>query len=177
MGLKKLLEARRTSILNQWIDVVIGSYPPDSAIFFKSQGDGFLNPVGETTRTSLKKLFDSIINQNETDSWKASLEPLMKIRAVQNFTASQAVGFLFSLKTIIRKELKKDSQDLDSTDLVSMENRIDSMVLAGFDIYMQCREKIYDLKTNEERSKIYKAFARAGLIKDIAADEPELKFV
>jgi hypothetical protein len=31
---------------------------------------------------------------------------------------------------------------------------------------MECREKIYELKANEEKDKIYKAFKRAGLVKD-----------
>jgi hypothetical protein len=73
--------------------------------------------------------------------------------------------------------LKKEIKKINPEELVSIDTRIDSLALIGFDIFMQCREKIYDLKTNTERSKIYTAFARAGLIKEIAADEPDLKFV
>jgi hypothetical protein len=156
---------------------VTDTYAPDAALFFKNQGDGFLNPVGGTTRSILEKLFEAILKKTDADSIAVTLEPLIKIRAVQNFSPSQAVGFLFVLKTIIHKELKKELKKINPEELVSIDARIDSLALIGFDIFMRCREKIYDLKTNTERSKIYTAFARAGLIKEIAADEPDLKFV
>jgi RsbRD-like negative regulator of sigma factor len=177
MQLKKLLEDKKSSIVKKWFEFVIETYAPDAAIFFKSQRDNFANPVGGTTRSSLEKLYDVLLERNDVDSITATLEPLIKIRAVQDFSPSQAVGFLFSLKTIIRDELKKDLKKIDPADLASVDSSIDALALIGFDIFVQCREKIYSLKTNEERSKIYTAFARAGLIKEIEADEPDLKFV
>ncbi len=157
--------------------MTIDSYAPDAAMFFSNQMNDFLNPVGGTIRSSLESLYDTILFKKDVESIKSILEPIIKIRAVQNFTASQAVGFLFFLKKIIRKELRGELKKIDPTSLASIDAGIDAMALIGFDIYVQCREKIYDLKTNEERSKVYKAFARAGLIKDVAADEPNLKFV
>ena len=177
MGLRNLLENKKSSIINKWFEFVTDTYAPDAALFFKNQRDGFLNPVGGTTRDILEKLFEAILEKADADGIAVTLEPLIKIRAVQNFSPSQAVGFLFVLKTIIRKELKKELKKINPEELVSVDARIDSLALNGFDIFMQCREKIYDLKTNTERSKIYTAFARAGLIKEIAADEPDLKFV
>lgn len=177
MGLRNLLENKKSSIVNKWFEFVTDTYAPDAALFFKNQRDGFLNPVGGTTRDILEKLFEAILEKADADGIAVTIEPLIKIRAVQNFSPSQAVGFLFVLKTIIRKELKKELKKINPEELVSIDARIDSLALIGFDIFMQCREKIYDLKTNTERSKIYTAFARAGLIKEIAADEPDLKFV
>jgi hypothetical protein len=177
MGLRNLLENKKSSIINKWFEFVTDTYAPDAALFIKNQGDGFLNPVGGTTRSILDKLFEAILEKADADGIADTLAPLVKIRAVQNFSPSQAVGFLFVLKTIIRKELKKEIKKINPEELVSIDTRIDSLALIGFDIFMQCREKIYDLKTNTERSKIYTAFARAGLIKEIAADEPDLKFV
>ncbi len=177
MALKKLLEDKKSSIVKKWVQMTIDSYAPDAAMFFNNQMNDFLNPVGGTIRSSLESLYDTILFKKDADRIKSILEPLIKIRAVQNFTASQAVVFIFFLKKIIREELKKELKKIDPKSLASIDSGIDAMALIGFDIYVQCREKIYDLKTNEERSKIYKAFARAGLIKDIAADEPDLKFV
>jgi len=177
MVLEKLLEEKKSSIVKIWVQRTIDSYAPDAAMFFKNQMNDFLNPVGGTIRSSLESLYDTILFKKDAESIKSTLEPLIKIRAVQNFSASQAVAFLFFLKKIIREELKKEMKKIDPTSLAAVDASIDAMVLIGFDIYVQCREKIYDLKTNEERSKIYKAFARAGLIKEVAADAPNLKFV
>ena len=177
MGLTNLLEKKKSSIVKRWFEFVTDTYAPDAALFFKNQGDSFLNPVGGTTRSILEKLFEALLHKADADSIAVTMEPLIKIRAVQSFSPSQAVGFLFVLKTLIRKELKKEIKKIDPEELVSIDARIDSLALIGFDVFVQCREKIYDLKTNTERSKIYTAFARAGLIKEIAADEPDLKFV
>ena len=81
------------------------------------------------------------------------------------------------LKPIIRKVFKKNKNKLSVDDLLEMESRIDRLALAGFNVFMACREHIYSMKTNVERDKIYKAFARAGLIKEVPADEPNPKFV
>lgn len=177
MGLSDLLENKKSSIVNKWFEAVIDTYAPDAALFFKNQRDDFLNPVGGTTRSILEKLFELLLKKDDAACIAVTLEPLIKIRAVQKFSPSQAVGFLFILKTIIRNELKKEIKKIEPVELTSIDNRIDLLALIGFDIFVQCREKIYDLKTNTERSKIYTAFARAGLIKEIAADEPNLKFV
>ena len=177
MGLRDLLEKKKSAIVKKWFEFVVDTYAPDAALFFKNQTDNFLNPVGGTTRSVLEKLFKALLEKVDADSIAVTMEPLIKIRAVQSFSPSQAVGFLFVLKTLIRKEIKKEIKKIDPEELVSIDARIDSLALIGFDVFVQCREKIYDLKTNTERSKIYTAFARAGLIKEIAADEPDLKFV
>ena len=177
MGLKDLLEKKKSPIVKKWFEFVIDTYAPDAALFFKNQRDSFLNPVGGTTRSILEKLFDTLLENIDSGNISITLEPLIKIRAVQNFSPSQAVGFLFALKRLIRQELKNELTQINPEELVSMDTRIDSLALIGFDVFVQCREKIYDLRTNTERSKIYTAFARAGLIKEIAADEPDLKFI
>ena len=177
MELKSLLENKKSSIVKKWFELVIDTYAPDAAMFFKNQKDDFLNPVGGTTRNILETLFETLLEKFDTDSIAVTLEPLIKIRAVQKFSPSQAVGFLLALKTIIRNELKKELKKINTEELHLVDARIDSLALIGFDVFVQCREKIYDLRTHTERSKIYTAFARAGLIKEIAADEPDLKFV
>jgi len=40
-----------------------------------------------------------------------------------------------------------------------------------FDIYMMCREKIYELKANEVRNRTYRAFKRANLITENSPEE------
>jgi hypothetical protein len=177
MQLKRLLETKKTFIVKNWFEKVMRGYAPDTATFFKMQKDAFANPVGTTTDTVLKELFDAILEKKDTETISSIIDPLIRIRAVQNFTPSQAVGFIFILKQIIRDVVKKEATGISLNEHVEIENEIDMAVLIGFNTYMACREKIYSLRTNEERNKIYKAFARAGLIAEVEADEPNLKFV
>ena len=146
-------------------------------MFYQNQKDAFANPVGSTTKQSLTKLFYALLNPQEDAALTDLIDPLIRIRAVQDFTPSQATGFVFLLKPIVRKYFKKNKKNFDLDELLEMESRIDRLALVGFNVFMSCREQIYSMKTNVERDKIYKAFARAGLIKEVPADEPNPKFV
>ncbi|MBT8369512.1 MAG: RsbRD N-terminal domain-containing protein [Deltaproteobacteria bacterium] len=107
MALKKLLEEKKSSIIKKWVQKTIDSYAPDAAMFFNNQMNDFLNPVGGTIRSSLESLYDTILFKKDADRIKSTLEPLIKIRAVQNFTASQAVGFLFFFEKYHPRRVKK----------------------------------------------------------------------
>ncbi|NNK01255.1 MAG: RsbRD N-terminal domain-containing protein, partial [Desulfatitalea sp.] len=91
---------------------------------------------------------------------RQALDPIIRIRAIQDFTASRAVRFVFDLKAIIHAQIP------DAQGQAQLDARIDELALTAFDLYMSCREKIYDLKANEVKQRTYKAFAKAGLIKE-----------
>jgi len=102
-----------------------------------------------------------------TDVLTASVDPIVRIRAVQAFAPSQAVAFIFSLKRVIRTVLKKElSSEKLLRQLYEFDLKIDVLALIAFDAFMACREKIYDLKANEMRNRTLHAFERAKLVKD-----------
>jgi hypothetical protein len=59
---------------------------------------------------------------------------------------------------------------VSAEELARFDQRVDDLLLLAFDIYLQCREKIYELKVSTERDKIYSAFSRAGLIADVSKE-------
>lgn len=76
------------------------------------------------------------------------------MRSVQDFTPSQAVGFIFLLKKGIGEALKAEiHQESFLKDWIRFQEKIDEMALLAFDIYMSCREKICDLKVNQARAE------------------------
>jgi hypothetical protein len=167
MGLAEKLANKQQSIVKTWFDRVSATYPPDTSQFIKSRQDPFANPVGNALRTGLKALVSELCGSMSADTIHTHLDPIIRIRAVQQFTPTQATGFIQFLKPIIRSELKSELIDGSSyRDLLELEDRIDTLQFVAFDIYMQCREKIYDLKANVERSTVYSAFRRAGLVDD-----------
>lgn len=176
MRLAELLEHRKADIIEMWLDLILKSYPPDTTQFYKCQSDPFANPVGATTRKGLAKVFNEILGNMDHDAISASLDTIIRIRAIQNFSPSEAIAFIIELKRILKNALKKELKHSDQlTGLTQLEDRIDRVLLIGFDIYMQCREKINELKVSTERDKIYKAFYRAGLITEASEDGPGLK--
>ena len=176
MRLEDLLKREKAHLISKWFEALINTYPPDTSRFLKQQKDAFANPVGQTSLKALETLFDLFLTSTDHDSVVACLDPVIRIRAIQTmFSPSQVVGFIFSLKKILRTELKKELGDSAILkELHDVELKIDDIGLIAFDIFMGCREKIYEIKANEERNKIYKAFARAGLVAEIPEKDSEL---
>ena len=67
----------------------------------------------------------------------------------------------------------EDRAGLLLNEFVDYARRIDELMLIGVNIYVNCREKLFQLKVDTEREKIYSAFSRAGLIVDDPAEPPD----
>lgn len=173
--LEKILIESRAAILQEWFNHVVETYPDETARFLKSQKDPFANPVGRAVRNGVEDLFDELLRGLNREHAGACLDPMIRIRAIQNFTPSEAIGFIFSLKPVIRKIIgRKIAERNLSQEVHAFESKIDDLGLIAFDIYMKCREKIYEIKANEFRNRHYSAFRRAGLISEVP-DDPALK--
>ena len=169
--LEKLLNEKRPEIIKEWFTLVVETYPEETAKFLKSQKDPFANPVGKAVRNGVADLFDELVRGLDTENASAYLDPMIRIRAIQNFTPSQAIGFVFMLKDIIRQLLDRqiESSNLGG-EMRALEAKIDRLAMIAFDVYMKCREKIYEIKANEFRNRHYMAFRRAGLISEVPND-------
>ncbi len=176
MSLNNLLEQNKDAIVKKWLVSAIDNYPADTSIFMKRQKDPFANPVGNTLSVNLGPLFDELLNEMDYETITSHLDPILRVRAVQPIlSSSQSTGFIFLLKKVIREVLKKELSDLDSLkELLHFESKIDELTLIAFDVYLKCREKVYDIKANEERNRTFRAFERAGLLTEISADGPSL---
>ena len=175
MRLNTLLTKRKTAIVKKWFAATIETYPSDTAKFLKSRKDPFANPVGRTLYQGLEVLFDELLKEMDHDVMRSVLDPIIRIRAIQNFSPSQATGFIFFLKNVIRDNIKKeDPQAQLFSELLLFESKIDELGLIAFNLYMNCREKIYELKANEMKNRTFRAFERAGLVRETPADRPDL---
>jgi len=166
-GLVKIIEHKKSAITKKWFDLTAQTYAPDTAEFLKRNKDQFANPVGATMLTGLQGLLDQLIHSMDPEILSSHLDPIIRIRAAQNFTPAQATAFILSLKTVLRKDLAKELRDRRvAAELIAFESKIDQLCLMAFDIYMQCRETIFQISANETRNRIFKAFERAGLVSD-----------
>ena len=154
MNLEKLLAKKRDLIVDKWINSIHESYPSETVEFFRHQKNKFANPVGAEISEAVGPLFDELLNGNNQQNMFSLLDKIVRIRAVQAFPPSGAVAVVFLLKKIIRDETKKD---IDThgffEDLLELESRIDYCVLLAFDVYMKCREKIWEIKLDEFKKR------------------------
>ncbi|MBF0234517.1 MAG: RsbRD N-terminal domain-containing protein [Desulfamplus sp.] len=185
IDLNRQLELNKEKILTLWFEAAISSYPEDTARLLGKSKNRFDNPVGNATRQSLEDTFDNIMRMSLAENYKDytnskhgqtnkehvdqnrvenSLDPVIRIRAVQNFSASQAVAFVFELKTIVKSVLGKLPDE-------SFNYRVDLVALAAFNRFMKCRENIFLLKATEAKRRVHSAFERAGLVTELTEDE------
>jgi hypothetical protein len=154
MDLAALLEQNRETILAKWFDLISRTYPPATSEFLTKQEDQFRNPVGHAIGQGIGPIYDQVVSAMETDTIQRALDGIIRIRAVQEFTASEAVGFVFQLKTVMRDVINAQTQGLQQAhDLTEFESRVDRVALLAFDKYTECRERLHQVRTKEIRSR------------------------
>ena len=117
MQLDELLVEKRAVILSQWEDVLLEKFAPETTRIFKKQKDQFANPMGHKITAGLAELFDVICDTGSQEVETPALGQLIKLRAVQQVSASDAVSFVFQLKKIARKEWLKKVKKTSSYDI------------------------------------------------------------
>ncbi|MCL6472242.1 MAG: RsbRD N-terminal domain-containing protein [Firmicutes bacterium] len=161
--LKDILREKKPAILKSWFDVIMETYPAEAAGFLKGTKNRFTGAVGYTIHEGIDGIIEALIRGVPFEEITPLLDNIIKLRAVQNFSPSQAVAFIFHLKKIIKEELRNVSDThgvIDNETLSSLESKIDTLALMSFDIYMQSREKINELKVDEAKNMVFRLLQR-----------------
>jgi hypothetical protein len=159
MNLKDLLSRNEAAILKRWFNLILETYPADTATLMRKDKDQFTNPVGSTLSREIEVLFNKLCEGSQNERCQASLDSILKIRSVQNFSPSQAVGFVFLLKRAIGETLKNEiCKESVIDEWLKFQSRIDDLALQAFDAYMECREKICEIRINQARAEKEMAF-------------------
>ncbi|MGC2063852.1 MAG: RsbRD N-terminal domain-containing protein [Thermodesulfovibrionales bacterium] len=162
MSLSSLLSDKRSIILSNWCNAVIAGYPQDTSNFLRKNDNRFANPVGHTINDSFGHILDALLSGAGPEDSVVFLDNIIRIRAVQDFSPSQAVSFMFTLKKVVRDVMVQDKTNVVERDeLLLLDEQVDAFALASFEIYMQCREKLYDIKANELKNMTYRLLQKA----------------
>jgi hypothetical protein len=159
MALKKLIGKRRTEILGRWIEEVLDGYPAESKLFLKNEKDRFRNPIGYTITDGLERILDGIIRGETRAVVEEAIEDIIRMRAVQQFSPSEAVEFLQPLKGLIREATEGFEAESSSvhgkemySDFQELNAEIDRLTLIAVDCYDRCREVIKRLSMRPVRT-------------------------
>ena len=176
MHLKELLTKEKSVIISAWFDHLVDTYPSDSEYFLRNQMNEFSNPIGHTLRGETEKLFQLLLGDMNSIEMMASLDKIIRIRAVQDFKPSQAVGFIFSLKKIIRDKLLKAIVEQQMQDqFFAFESDIDKMSLYAFEVYTKCREDLLTVRWGELKRRYAKLLEHTGIFIDDFSQETNNK--
>jgi hypothetical protein len=177
MKLEDLLKQKAPHIRKRWFDLIIETYPADSQRFLREQKDRFANPVGSTLSRAVETLYHELLHGMDSEKVNASLDEIVRIRAVQDFSPAGAMAFMFLLKKVLKEELRQEIKENAAAweELLALESRVDEMALRGFDLYMKCRERIYEIRAKEAKNQVSRLLQKAGLLCEIPAWDPDRK--
>jgi hypothetical protein len=166
MGLKDVLRDRKPAIVKKWFAAALESYHADARGPMRRVEAQFTNPVGFDLDQGLNGLFDAVLQGLLPDEASTFLDAIVRIRAVQDLAPSEALAFLFRLKGIIRDELGPEllAGPGAQEELSALNGVVDDLALYAFDLYMRCREKLYDIKAQEARNMTFRLLQKAKLL-------------
>jgi len=148
-------------------------YPADSARFYSTERNAFANPVGQTIASQSASLLDLILDGGERSAVAAALEPIIRIRAVQEFAPSVALGFVPLLKNAVREEIPDLlAEPARSTTLAALDARVDEALLVAVDLYVHCREEVAQLRVREATRQVSGLLRRLGWMETTSDEKP-----
>ncbi len=163
--MEDFLTGKRDVILDDWAERIFASYPAGSKTFLKNNRDPFNNPVGNTIIDQTAILFDQTLGTMDEEAVLKSLDRIIRIRAVQEFSPSQVVAFVFLLKDVLLHTIAKAKNiEIDHKRLHEIFFNIDRMALLAFDIHAECRDRIHRIRVEEAKMSAF--MRRERLIRD-----------
>jgi len=171
MTFESLLAERKAELSTMWADLILQTYPKETQKVWSRQKDRFQNPVGAAIHEATGELFESLIDWQDASEIANSLDKLIRIRSVQDFTPSQAISFVFLLKKLLRDEyFKTMKKDGTLEDLLRFEAKIDNLAMMAFDIYSKSREEIFQFRVDEVKRLQSSLLRKAGMVADVTVD-------
>jgi hypothetical protein len=179
MKLTDVLSEKKAAIGERWFESILETYPPDTQRFLKTHKEKFTNPVGSTVREAVEGILKELIarlggqgSDFQEGRVPSYLDNIIRIRAVQGFTASRAVSFVLALKGVVRRELSRQEAAEVSGQLADLDAMVDELMLMAFDVYMNCREKIYEIRANELSRRTFRLLQKGGAIRGAEGGKP-----
>jgi len=159
MALENILSQNQKTILKKWFDLILETYPADTADLMRKDKNQFTNPVGFTISREIEVILKGLLEGMNSEGFSGPLNSIIKIRSVQDLSPSQAVGFIFLLKKAIGETVKGEiRKETIREEWLRFQTKIDQLALLAFDIYMDCREKICEIRVKKAQGEREMAF-------------------
>ncbi|MBI5519282.1 MAG: RsbRD N-terminal domain-containing protein [Desulfovibrio sp.] len=175
MRLIEGIAARSEELAQKWADLILGTYPAETQAVWRNNRDQFANPVGYNIRKATGELIPLLIEWTDAEAVAKSLDQLVKIRAVQDFSPGQALSFVFLFKKILREAFAKElAAQGELEELLRFETRVDNLATMAFDLYVAARDQVARMRVEEVKRAHANIVRRANLMKsDVAAHKAD----
>ena len=151
MGIEQHLLRNKKRLAGQWFDLLAGTYPQETVRLLKKEINRFANPVGQTFQVAIDEIIDEFFGQNRAEALRPLLDRVIRIRAIQDFSPSSSLAFIFDLKTMARGALEQDpaASTVSPEEWSDFDRKVDGLALLAFDVYASCRENLFEARMTE----------------------------
>ena len=155
MSIEAHLSKHKKSLAGQWFDLLAGSYPLETVRLLKKETDQFANPVGHTFAAAIEAIIEEFLGENRPEVMRPLLDRIIGIRAVQEFSPSSALAFIFDFKEIARGAIEEEraAGSVSVEELSGFDRKVDGLTLLAFDVYMDRRQKLFDVRMGELKNR------------------------
>jgi hypothetical protein len=169
----EVLKEHQDAVFERWFERVLDGYPEKTGTFLRSQKDPFANPVAAGLREGLGQIVSGLAEGAAPSDLEGALDRVIRVRAVQDFSPAEAVGFICDLKPIVRDVLQFEANagPQCAEELSDVERCIDGLLLVGFDVYMRCREEVWAIRAREIRNQSVGIMERMQAWRERRVDE------
>lgn len=163
-SIRYYFQNRKKETLDEWFKTMVVLFN-NGTDFFNNEDDHFLNPVRSIIVPTIKFIFSYLFEEIDINEFTESLEKFAKLLALKGPKAREALGPLL----LFKEKVIKDIVLLDSThiELFEITGRFDNLILIIFDLFVQSREKIYEIRVNEVKRLTYSLLKNKDLIEKI----------
>ncbi len=169
-----IVSSRKERWIAKWLDEVMRSYPKESVRFFRDTMDPFANPVGAALRKGVYSLFDVLAAESyDRQAARQALEPMIRVRAIQEMAPSEALGFITQIKSIMAADIKSaDTYGQQAAMVRKIGDHSDKALLTAFDLYMECKKHVYTLRAVQARDGVRQLLIKNKLISELPDIDP-----
>jgi len=180
-NLKKQLARRKAALVDACLDRAVRAYSPETAAALRRERDPFANPVGHALSAGIRGLVDGLLSDADAAELGLCVEPILKIRSVQDLPPSRALAFLLGLKQVMREQLGdaiRSPQITEEWD--ELDGRIDQLALLAFDLFTRWRERVHEIRVRDLKRHVSEHLRRlelaeadgVGRAADVRVDPP-----
>ena len=155
MALTTVSAGLRDRFFEEWLACTIGTYPEQTRRLLREDRDSFRNPVGHTLGVSLRGLTEELCGGFDRARVTAWLDAVVRLRAVQDFSSADAVGFVALAQDAAHRVFENGSLGLSPGALDVLGARIEDMAAIAADLFNRCREEIHAIGARAARRRVF----------------------
>lgn len=155
MTLTTVSAGKRDLFVQEWLACTLRTYPDHTGRFLRAERDPFRNPVGHTLGVAIGELAAELFGDFDRTRVLASLDAIVRIRAVQDFTPADAVGFVPLARQAARAVADTSDPGPGPGSLDLIDARIDEMARMAADLYARCGDEIHAIGARAARRRTW----------------------